>query len=99
MKLEMFDPSGSAPDANKYQYAPRLSGLNGRTIGEISNRLWAADRIFPIIREALQQRFPDIKFVPYTEFPSGSDKIMDNEDLGELALIKGCDAVIGASAG
>lgn len=99
MILEVFDPTGSAPDANKHRHAPRLSGLNGKTIGEISNRLWSADRIFPVIREALLKRFPDIRFVPYTEFPSGADAIMDNKQLGELVLSKGCDAVIGASAG
>jgi hypothetical protein len=99
MNLEVFVPTGSAPDSNKYPYAPRLASLNGKTIGEISNRLWAADRIFPVIRDLLCQRFPGIRFLPYTDFPSGSDKIMDDENLGELVLANGCDAVIGASAG
>jgi hypothetical protein len=99
LKLEVFVPNGSGRDNNKYPYARRLEDLNGKTIGEISNRLWASGRIFPFIRELLKQRFPDVKFVPYTEFQSGSDRIMDNEDLGELALAKGCDAVIGAGAG
>jgi hypothetical protein len=99
MKLEVFVPNGVALDSNKYPYARRLPDLNGKTIGEISNRLWASDRIFPLIRELLKQRYPDIKIVPYTEFPSGSDGLMDNEELGELVLAKGCDAVIGASAG
>jgi hypothetical protein len=99
MKLEVFDPSGAGLDSNKYPYARRLENLNGKTIGEISNRLWAADRIFPLIRDLLKQRFPDIRFVPYNELPSGVDRIIDNEDLGELVLAKGCDAVIGSSAG
>ena len=99
MKIEVFVPTGSGQDSNQYPYARRLEDLNGKTIGEISNRLWASDRIFPLIRELLKKRFPGVRFVPYTEFPSGSDRIMDNEDLGELALAKGCDAVIGASAG
>ena len=99
MQLEVFDPRGSALDAKKYDYAPRLADLNGKTIGEISNRMWESDRIFPLIRDLLKKRYPDIKFVPYTEFPSGVDGISDNEDLGELVLAKGCDAVIGASAG
>lgn len=99
MKLTVFVPTGSARDSNKFPYARRLRDLNGKTIGEISNRLWASDRVFPVIREALKQKFPGIKFVSYTELPSGADKIMDNEDLAELVLAKGCDAVIGASAG
>lgn len=98
MKLEVFDPTGSASEA-KNQYAARLPDLNGKTIGEISNGVWAADRIFPALRAAMQRRFPTLKIVPYTEFPSGVDNIMDNQELPELVLAKGCDAVIGASAG
>jgi hypothetical protein len=98
MKLEVFTPNGSGLGGNKYPYGRRLDDLNGKTIGEISNRLWESDRIFPLIREVLKQRFPDIKFVPYTEFPSGSDNIIDHEELGKLVLAKGCDAVIGSGA-
>jgi hypothetical protein len=98
MKLEVFTPHGTGLGSSKYSYGRRLEDLNGKTIGEISNRLWEADRMFPRIRELLKQRFPDIKFVSYTEFPSGSDRIVDNEDLAELVLAKGCDAVIGSGA-
>jgi hypothetical protein len=98
LKLEVFVPTGSGRDSNKFTYARRLSDLNGKTIGEISNRLWESDRIFPLIREMLKQRYPDIKFVPFTEFPNGADNIQDNEELGNLMLAKGVDAVIGSSA-
>jgi hypothetical protein len=98
MKLDVFDPCGSAPDANKFQYAPRLADLNGKTVGEISNRIWESDRIFPLIRDLLKKRFPDIKFVPYTDLPSGLDNIQDNEEIGDIVAAEGCDAVIGCSA-
>jgi ABC-type amino acid transport substrate-binding protein len=98
MKLEVFVPTGSARDSNKFPYARRLPNLNGKTIGEISNSLWEANRIFPRIRELLKARYPDIKFVPYTEFPSHADHIQDNEQLADMVLAKGCDAVIGSSA-
>lgn len=98
MKLDVFIPTGSSRDSNKFPYARRLPDLNGKTIGEISNRLWEADRIFPAIRAALKQRYPDIRFVPYTEFPSHPDHIQDNEQLADMILAKGCDAVIGSSA-
>ena len=39
-----------------------------------------------------------IKFIPYTEFPNTADKISDNEELPDIVLARGCDAVIGASA-
>jgi hypothetical protein len=98
MKMDVFDPCGSAPDANKFQYAPRLADLNGKTVGEISNRIWESDRIFPLIRDVLKKRFPDIKFVPYTDLPSGLDNIQDNEEIGDIVAAEGCDAVIGCSA-
>lgn len=98
MKLEVFVPTGSARDANKFPYARRLPDLNGKTIGEISNSLWEANRIFPRIRELLKERYPDIKFVPYTEFPNHADHIQDNEQLADMVIAKGCDAVIGSSA-
>jgi len=98
MKLEVFVPNGSGRGSNKYPYARRLADLNGKTVGEISNRLWESDRIFPLIRELLKQRYRDIKFVPYTEFPSGADNISDNEELADLVVARGCDAVIGSSA-
>jgi hypothetical protein len=98
MQLEVFAPTGSSRDSNKFPYARRLPDLNGKTIGEISNRLWEADRIFPRIRELLKQRYPDIRFVPYTEFPSHADHLQDNEELPNQILAKGVDAVIGSSA-
>jgi hypothetical protein len=98
MKLEILRPTGSARDSNKFSYAPRLPDLNGATIGEISNSLWEANRIFPRIRELLKQRYPDIKFVPYTEFPSHADHIQNNPELADMVMEKGCDAVIGSSA-
>jgi hypothetical protein len=98
LQLEVFDPCGSALDSNKYHYAPRLPDLRDKIIGEISNRLWESDRIFPLIRDLLNRRFPNITFVPYTEFPSGADNISDNETMGDLVAAKRCDAVIGSSA-
>lgn len=98
MKLEVFKPCGSSLDADTFDYAPRLPDLNGKTIGEISNMLWESPRIFPLIRKVLKKRFPDIKFVPYTELPHGADNLVDNEDIGDIVAAKGCDAVIGASS-
>lgn len=99
MQLEVFIPTGSGLGSNQFPHGQRLEDLNGKIIGEISNGVWSSDRILPLIRDLLKKRYPDIRFVPYTELPSGVDGIMDNEELGELVLAKGCDAVIGASAG
>ncbi|MBI4334680.1 MAG: hypothetical protein HY673_25785 [Chloroflexi bacterium] len=94
--IEVYDPTG--PLELTQTHAPRLDTLAGKTVGEVSNGMWEHDRIFPLIRRLLQERYPDIKFVPYTEFPEGSHEIQ-SERLGELAKQKGCQAVITGNAG
>jgi hypothetical protein len=50
-----------------------------------------------LIRQLLSERFPDIRIIPYTEFPSGVQEI-DVDDIGNIVNTKGCDAVIGGNA-
>ena len=94
--LEVFNPTGAieVTEVN----APRLDTLAGKTICELSNDLWEAERILPAIRELLKTRFPDATFVPFTEFPRGSGGI-DSEDMVKVVTEKACDCVIVASAG
>lgn len=80
--------------------APRLGSLDGKTIGEVWNGVFKGDQTFPIIRKLLQQKYPSIKIIPYTEFPhnSGSDNPSQQHELAQriaaMAKEKGCDAVI-----
>ena len=98
IKLEVFDPSGFTESAKLSLYAPRLPDLNGKTICELSNGSgWEINRTFPLIRQLLKERFPDIRIIPYTEFPSGVHEI-DIDDIGNVITAKGCDAVIGGNA-
>jgi hypothetical protein len=94
--LEVFDPTGAAEVT--YLHAPRLSDLNGKTICELSNGLWEAHRILPLIRELLTKQFPEVKIIPYTEFPVGKGGI-DNEKIAEMVKKKGGHAVITGTAG
>ncbi len=48
--------------------SPPVSDLNGKTIAELSNWRFKAGEMFGIIREALQQRYSDIKFVDHKMF-------------------------------
>ena len=101
MKIEVFDPSGFSESMETSYYATRLTDLKGKTIGEISNGEhggWEVDRTFPMIRQLLEKRFPDIKVIPYTEFPSGV-KGIDVDNIGDIVAASGCDAVIGGNAG
>jgi hypothetical protein len=92
--LEVYAPVGSNEVVR--QHAPRLPDLNGKTICELSNRLWEDFRIFPAIRKELQKRFPTAKIIPYTEFPGlyGTDAKVISNMLAE----KKCDAVLAGNA-
>ena len=54
-----------APDID---YAPRLNTLEGKTVCELWNGAFRGDETFPMLREELQKRYPDIKIVPWEEF-------------------------------
>ena len=80
--------------------APRLAELAGKTIGEIWNGVFKGDETFPILRRALEQKFPGVRIIPFTEFPHfpGDDRPASQraaaQKIAELAKEKGCDAVI-----
>lgn len=80
--------------------APRLTSLAGKTIGEVWNGVFKGNVTFPFVRRALQQRFPDLKIIPYTEFPHAphSDNPARQKELAEqvieIARRNNCDALI-----
>ena len=53
--LQVHNPTGVIEVVQTH--APRLSDLNGRTIGELSNGVWDDQRTFPFLREQLSKRF------------------------------------------
>lgn len=89
--IEAVRPTGTAR---------RLESLEGKTVGEFWNGVFKGDRTFPILRRMLQQRFPTLKIVPFTEFPHapGSDHPAKQREharrMAQLAWEKGLDAVI-----
>ena len=92
--LEVFDPTG--PFEITEVHAPRLPDLNGKTICELGNGKWEAHRILPAIRDLLRKRFPDIKMIPYTEFPYAYE--IDDDAVAALVKKKGGQGAILASA-
>jgi hypothetical protein len=48
--------------------APRLPDLNGKTICELWDVIFRGETIYPQVREYLRQRYPQAKFVEYSEF-------------------------------
>lgn len=96
VKLQLYPPTGGIEVTQLH--APRVSDLNGKTICELSDNQWQAQRTFVALREVLQKQFPTAKFIAYTEFPTGSDGI-DNDKTAQITKDKGCQAVIVGNAG
>jgi len=98
-KLQVMSPEG-LPAVAQHGAAPRLESLNDKTIGEVWNGVFKGDVTFPMIRAALQEKYPGLKIVPYTEFPHapGTDNPARQRELAReiaaLAKEKGCHAVI-----
>ena len=80
--------------------APRLDTLAGKTIGEVWNGVFKGNFTFPVLRKLLQQKYPDLKIIPYTEFPHAphSDHPARQQELANeviaIAQRHGCDALI-----
>lgn len=97
---EVVSPLGE-PVAKMITMAPRLDGLEGKTICEIWQGAFRGDESFPMIRKMLRERYPTVKVIPYTEsflfnvssfHPDKKKKTLDA--LRAYIREKDCDAVI-----
>ena len=107
VRLEVLNPSRRISITAKN--APRLDTLNGKTICEAWRPRFTPDSFrgaetFPVIRELLKKRYPDVKIVPYSDFPS-SNAINDLpfwapiNRIPEILREKGCDALLVGNGG
>jgi len=80
--------------------APRLSTLEGKTIGQLWDDLFRGDEIFPILEEELLRRFPGVRFVRYDAFGSthGRDEQRVLAELPDKLKRLEVDAVISGMA-
>ena len=78
--------------------APRAADLSGKTVGELWDYLFKGEEMFPLIRKALETRYPGIRFVEFETFGSihGRDEKELAATLPGLLRKHGCDAVISA---
>lgn len=74
----------------------RLADLNGKTIGELWNRVFRGEEIFPVLRAALKERFPGIRIVDYSNFGAthGAGQEQALAEMPQLLARHGIDAVI-----
>jgi hypothetical protein len=111
MKMEVASPLGEVV-GESVPPAPRLDTLNGKTVCEFSSNLYNEEMSFPILREMLRERYPDIKLIPFEEMNEGlpgstmmtySGKIAEQDQKMSAAIAlakeKGCDAAIVGNGG
>ena len=93
--MQVQHPQGASEVAQLH--APRLASLAGKTVALLSDDMWQAHRMLPLVREQLSARFADIRFVAETELPQGTYAI-DREETVDEIIARGADAVIVGNA-
>lgn len=80
--------------------AKRFDTLNGKTIAQLWDFLFAGDEVFSALEGAIRERFPDVKFVSWREF--GSTHAVNEKELlaslPERFKALGVDAAISCMA-
>lgn len=59
--------------------AKRLDTLNGKTIAQLWDFLFAGDEVFSAIEDKIRDQYPDVKFVSWREF--GSTHAVNEKEL------------------
>lgn len=59
--------------------ARRLETLNGKTIAQLWDYLFAGDEVFVALEEQLREQYPEVKFVSWREF--GSTHAVNEKEL------------------
>lgn len=63
--------------------AKRLDTLNGKTVAQLWDFLFAGDEIYDALEDKLRESYPDVKFVSWREFGS-THGINEKEILASL---------------
>jgi hypothetical protein len=94
--LKVYNPSGAFEVTQAF--APRVADLNGKTICEVTDGIWEANRTFPLIASLLLKQFPTAQVIPPEQFPM-LDVAKDVPGLEDAVKKAGCQAVIVGNAG
>lgn len=98
---EVVSPVGE-PAAEASSLSPRIADLNGKTVCQVWNGSYQADKVFRALGDALKERFPNVNIVPWHELPKVShfgDVGKCLKEMREAAIQKRCDAVITSTGG
>ena len=75
---EVVWPSGERRQTLR-PLAKRLDTLNGKTIAQLWDFLFAGDEVFAVLEESLRAQYPGVKFVSWREF--GSTHAVNEKEL------------------
>lgn len=75
---EVVWPSGERRQKQR-PLAKRLDTLNGKTIAQLWDYLFAGDEVFVALEEKLREQYPGVKFVSWREF--GSTHAVNEKEL------------------
>jgi hypothetical protein len=98
---EVVSPVG-APTKDVQAMSSRIADLNGMTIGELSNYQFHHQLTFDVIKKALLERYPGLKFVPFEAFGNIDDPNREADvvkALPDKLRSLECDAVITGNGG
>jgi hypothetical protein len=96
-EITVLDPSGDHEIT--HLFAERIGTMDGKVIAELASDAvkWQPHRTFPLIETEIKRRYPEARFIPYTEFPQGLG--ISEEAVAASVKAKGADAcVIGNAA-
>ena len=79
---EVVWPCGERKQAQR-PLAKRLDTLNGTTIAQLWDFLFAGDEVFTALEQKLREQYPDVKFVSWREFGS-THSVNEKELLASL---------------
>jgi hypothetical protein len=100
-QYEVVSPVGEATKGPQAMPS-RIDDLNGMTIGELSNYQFHHKLTFDVIRKALLERYPGLKFIPFEAFGNIDDPNREADvvkALPDKLRSFECDAVITGNGG
>ena len=95
MKLQVLNPVARKVEKREAP-APRLSQLEGKSIGLYWNFKGGGDAALRRTRELLEARYPGVKTKTYVGSIGGSTRRITKEDVKRI--VTECEAVIGTTA-
>ncbi|MDO8672326.1 MAG: hypothetical protein Q7O66_13005 [Dehalococcoidia bacterium] len=87
--FEVVWPLGKSAGGPAIKPSSPVTDLNGKTVADILGRSFKGDKMSPIIRERLRERFPNVRFADRDVF--GKIRIHDAD---EVQVVAGLPALL-----